>query len=62
MTARPKRPRPTPKPRIQADPALPLVLAIDTSGPIEAILLLQGGLVLADQRMRTRAAEARPWG
>lgn len=34
------------------DPALPLVLAIDTSGPIEAIVLLQGGLVLADQRMR----------
>lgn len=52
MTPRPKRPRPAPKPRIQADPALPLVLAIDTSGPIEAIVLLQGGLVLADQRMR----------
>ncbi len=50
--SRPKRRGPPPRPRIQAESDQPLVLAIDTSGPMEAIVLLQGALVLADQRMR----------
>lgn len=50
--SRPQRRGPPPRRRIQADPDQPLILAIDTSGPIEAIVVLQGGLVLADQRMR----------
>lgn len=49
---RPKRKGPPPRPRIVADPKAPLVLAIDTSGPVEAVALVQGGLVLADQRLR----------
>ena len=49
---RPRRAAPAPRPRITADRSAPLVLAIDTSGPVETTLLLQGSLVLADQRLR----------
>ncbi len=48
---RPRR-RPTPKRRVEADLDAPLGLALDTSGAVEAIVLVQGGLVLADQRVR----------
>lgn len=48
---RPRRP-PQPKPRIQADPTAPLALAIDTSGAVEALAVVQGDLVLVDQRVR----------
>ncbi len=50
-SVRPRR-RPQPKRRIQADSAAPLALAIDTSGAVEALTVVQGDLVLADQRVR----------
>lgn len=52
MSKRPRRKGPPPRPRIGADPNAPLILAIDTAGPIEAVVLLQGDLVIADQRLR----------
>lgn len=48
---RPRR-RPQPKRRVAPDAAAPLTLAIDTSGAVESLALVQGGLVLADQRAR----------
>lgn len=51
MSARPRR-RPQAKPRVVADPEAPLALAIDTSGAVEALAVVQGDLVLADQRIR----------
>ncbi len=41
-----RRPGPAPQPRVSVDPSAPLVLALDTSGPIEGIALAQGDLVL----------------
>ena len=44
---RPKRrPGPAPQPRVRVDASAPLVLAVDTSGPIEGIAVAQGDLVL----------------
>lgn len=44
---RPKRrPGPAPQPRVTVDKGAPLVLSLDTSGPIESIGLAQGDLVL----------------
>jgi len=48
---RPRR-RPQPKRRVAPDTSAPLTLAIDTSGAVESLALVQGGLVLADQRAR----------
>jgi len=41
-----RRPGPAPQARVRVDPEAPLVLALDTSGPIEGIALAQGDLVL----------------
>ena len=41
-----RRPGPAPQPRVSVDPSAPLVLALDTSGPVEGIALAQGDLVL----------------
>lgn len=48
---RPRR-RPQPKRRVAPDASAPLTLAIDTSGAVESLAVVQGGLVLADQRAR----------
>jgi tRNA threonylcarbamoyladenosine biosynthesis protein TsaB len=49
-----RRPAGAPRPlaRIEADPAAPLVLAIDASGPVESVGLAQGDLVLAESSRR----------
>ncbi len=43
---------PLPAARVRADPEAPLVLALDTSGPVEALALVQGELTLAQQHLR----------
>ena len=47
---------PAPAARVGADPAAPLVLALDTSGPVEALALAQGDLILAQQHLRKERA------
>ena len=49
---RPARAAPQKSARIEADPLAPLVLALDTATPMEAMALVQGRLALADQRVR----------
>ncbi|MCO4771216.1 MAG: tRNA (adenosine(37)-N6)-threonylcarbamoyltransferase complex dimerization subunit type 1 TsaB [Deltaproteobacteria bacterium] len=49
---RPRRRAPQRKPRVEPDPSAPLALALDTSGATEALALVQGDLLLADQRVR----------
>ena len=44
--------RPRPLARVAPDPAAPLVLAIDSSGPVEAVALARGDLVLASTARR----------
>ncbi len=44
--------RPAPAARVRADREAPLVLALDTSGPVEALALVQGELILAQQHLR----------
>ena len=46
------RGRPAPQPRVEADPADPLVLGIDTSCASDSIALARSGLVLASQQVR----------
>jgi len=41
-----RRPSNTPQPRVRVDASAPLVLALDTSGPVEGIALAQGELIL----------------
>ena len=41
-----RRSGPAPQARVEADLQAPLVLAVDSSGPVEGIALVQGGLVL----------------
>ncbi len=44
--------RPRPLARVQPDPSAPLVVAIDSSGPVEAVALSRGDLVLAQASRR----------
>ncbi len=46
------RSRPAPQPRVEADPADPLVLGIDTSCASDSIALARSGLVLASRQVR----------
>jgi tRNA threonylcarbamoyladenosine biosynthesis protein TsaB len=46
------RGRPAPLPRVEADPAAPLVLGIDTSCASDSLALARDGLVLASQQVR----------
>ena len=46
------RGRPAPLPRVEADPAAPLVLGIDTSCASDSLALAKGGLVLASWQVR----------
>lgn len=46
------RGRPAPQPRVEPDPADPLVLGIDTSCASDSIALARSGLVLASQQVR----------
>lgn len=41
-----------PSARVRADRTAPLVLALDTSGPVEALALVQGEFILAQQHLR----------
>lgn len=52
MSRRPRRRPPQRKRRVEPDPTAPLALAIDTSGAVEGLALVQGDLVLADLRAR----------
>lgn len=45
-------PGPSPSARVRADRTAPLVLALDTSGPVEALALVQGEFILAQQHLR----------
>jgi len=49
--------RPLPAARIQADDKAPLILALDTSGPVETFALSQGGLPLAQLHSRKPRAQ-----
>ncbi len=44
--------RPAPAPRVEADPAAPLVLALDTGSASDALAVAQGGLVIASRQVR----------
>jgi len=39
-------------PRVEADPSSPLALALDSSGPVEVLTVVQGGLVLGQVQAR----------
>lgn len=39
-------------PRIEVDPSAPLALAMDTSGPVETVTIVQGALVLTQAQAR----------
>ncbi len=44
--------RPKPLARVKPDPSAPLIVAIDSSGPVEAVALTRGDLVLAQASRR----------
>ncbi len=48
----PSSSRPAPQPRVEADPGAPLALAVDSSGPVESLALVQGPLLLATSTLR----------
>jgi tRNA threonylcarbamoyladenosine biosynthesis protein TsaB len=50
--SRPARSGPPPKPRIEFQPGEPVALGLDASGPVDAIALVQGDLVLASALRR----------